>query len=866
MALTEDQAKQIKGLSRAEVMEKLKLEGYNELPSSKKRNIMAIAFEVVKEPMFLLLVACGSIYLFLGEPKDALLLLGFVFIMIGITIYQEGKTEKALDALRDLSSPRALVIREGERIRIPGREVVSGDMVCLSEGDRIPADGVVVWARNLTVDESLLTGESISVRKATSAGDPEKLKMEKPGGDDIPYVYSGTMVVQGQGIALIKGTGIHTEIGAIGKALQTVVQEDTLLQKETGRIVKAVFLIALLLFGIVVLVYGLTRGSWMDGVLSGITLAMAMLPEEFPVVLTIFLALGAWRISQKQVLTRKMAAVETLGAATVLCTDKTGTLTQNLMAIRMLYAGENFHIISDETPTPLPETFHELIEFGVLASKKDPFDPMEKALLKLGLDKLSQTEHLHANWNLVHEYPLSPELLALSHVWKSPDGKDFVISAKGAPEAIADLCHLDDKYRIVLTKKIEEMAGKGLRVLGAAKAYFREEAPLPSIQHDFIFQFIGLIGLEDPIRPTVPDAIRMCYSAGIKVVMITGDYPITAQTIARQIGLKNPDNVITGAELEQMDVNTLAQKVTDVNVFARVVPEQKLILVNALKAAGQIVAMTGDGVNDAPALKSAHIGIAMGERGTDVAREASDLVLLNDDFSSIVTSVRLGRKIFDNLKKAMAYIVSVHIPIAGMSLLPVFLGWKEMVLLPIHIVFLELIIDPACSVVFEAEAEESGIMQRKPRDPQERLFGKRTLAISAAQGIISLIVVALVYQLALSLGQEKDESRAIAFVTLIISNLCLILTNRSWSRSIFESFKSPNPALAWVMGGALVFLGLVIYTPFLQAVFHFAPIHAIDFFLALIAGIVSITWFELFKIFTRKGHINLLEEKSTKLY
>ena len=596
--------------------------------------------------------------------------------------------------------------------------------------------------------------------------------------------------------------------------------------------------------------------------MSGITLAMAMLPEEFPVVLTIFLALGAWRISQKQVLTRKMAAVETLGAATVLCTDKTGTLTQNLMAIRMIHAGDEFHTIRDENPIPLPETFHSLIEFGVLASKKDPFDPMEKALLKLGVDKLSQTEHLHANWSLVYEYPLSQELLALSHVWKSPDGKDFVISAKGAPEAMIDLCHLDEKRRIALAGKIEQMAGQGLRVLGVAKAYFREENPLPSIQHDFIFEFIGLIGLEDPIRPTVPEAIRMCYSAGIKVVMITGDYPITAQTIARQIGLKNPDKVITGKELEQMDALTLQQQIKEVNVFARVVPEQKLILVNALKASGQIVAMTGDGVNDAPALKSAHIGIAMGERGTDVAREASDLVLLNDDFSSIVAAVRLGRKIFDNLKKAMAYIVSVHIPIAGMSLLPVFLGWKEMVLLPIHIVFLELIIDPACSVVFEAEAEESGIMERKPRDPKERLFGKRTLAISAAQGIIALIVVALVYQSALSLGQPLDEARAIAFVTLIISNLCLILTNRSWSRSIFASFKSRNPALAWVMGGALIFLGLVIYAPFLQGLFHFAPIHAMDFFLAIIAGIVSIIWFELFKVFTRKGNINLLEEKT----
>ena len=579
------------------------------------------------------------------------------------------------------------------------------------------------------------------------------MKMEKPGGEDIPCVYSGTMVVQGQGIACIKATGIHTEIGNIGKALQTVVPEDTLLQKETGRIVKAVFLIALVLFVLVVLVYGLTRGSWMDGILSGITLAMAMLPEEFPVVLTIFLALGAWRISQKQVLTRKMAAVETLGAATVLCTDKTGTLTQNLMAIRMLHAGNEFHAIREENPIPLPETFHELVEFGILASKKDPFDPMEKALLKLGVDKLSQTEHLHANWSLVHEYPLSQELLALSHVWKSPDGKDFVISAKGRPKPSSTYATLMKTAGKHWPRKSNTWPGKDCVCLAWPRPTSRKKIPCPPFSMILPFNSSASSAWKIPIRPTVPEAIRMCYSAGIKVVMITGDYPITAQTIARQIGLKNPDKVITGKELEQMDAITLQQRIKEVNVFARVVPEQKLILVNALKAAGQIVAMTGDGVNDAPALKSAHIGIAMGERGTDVAREASDLVLLNDDFSSIVAAVRMGRKIFDNLKKAMAYIVSVHIPIAGMSLLPVFLGWKEMVLLPVHIVFLELIIDPACSVVFEAEAEESGIMQRKPRDPGERLFGKRTLAISAAQGIVALIVVALVYKAALYLGQ-----------------------------------------------------------------------------------------------------------------
>ncbi|HQI01031.1 MAG TPA: cation-translocating P-type ATPase [Deltaproteobacteria bacterium] len=861
MALTEEQVKLIYGMTGTEASNKLKEEGYNELPSSRKRGILALILGVLKEPMFLLLAASGGIYLFIGEATDALLLLGFVFLMIGITIYQEGKTEKALDALRDLSSPRALVIRDGKRIRIPGREVVVGDIVVLAEGDRVPADGIVLWERNLSVDESMLTGESVQVRKTPVEGDEPEVRMGKPGGEDLPFVYSGTMVVQGQGLAEIKAAGIHTEMGKIGKALETIRQEETHLQKETARLVKLFFGIALLLFGIVIVVYGAASGSWVRGLLSGITLAMAMIPEEFPVVLTVFLALGAWKISQKHVLARKMSAVETLGAATVLCTDKTGTLTQNLMSIRMLYAGGRFHTVARDAAVPLPEQFHELVEYGILASKKNPFDPMEKALMKLGIEKLSRTEHLHFNWKLIHEYPLSRELLALSHVWQAPSGREHVISAKGAPEAIADLCHLDEAQLAQLAEKVEHMAARGLRVLGVAKSSFRQENHLPAIQHEFVFHFVGLIGLEDPIRQTVPDSIRMCYEAGIKVVMITGDYPVTAQTIARQIGLKNPETVITGAELEDASPEDLEKRAEEANIFARVVPEQKLVIVNAFKARGDIVAMTGDGVNDAPALKSADIGVAMGERGTDVARESSDLVLLDDDFSSIVTAVRMGRRIFDNLKKAMAYIVSVHIPIAGISLLPVFLGWKEMVLMPVHIVFLELIIDPACSIVFESEPEESDIMQRKPRDPEERLFGKRTLAISAAQGIVALVAAALVFKASLFLNQSMNEARAIMFITLITSNLCLILTNRSWSKSLVSSLRTYNPTLPWVIGGALVFLTLAIGTPFLQRVFHFAPLHAVDFIFAAAAGIASIAWFEILKRFSRKSHIDLLEER-----
>jgi Ca2+-transporting ATPase len=833
----------ITGLSEGEAARRLKTDGYNELPSSQQRSMGKIMLEVVREPMFLLLVIGGILYLLLGDIREALMLLGFVYVIMGITIYQHRKTERALEALRDLTSPRALVIRDGGQKRIPGREVVREDILVLAQGDRVPADAAILWNENLLLDESLLTGESVPVRKTPWDG---VSRIARAGGEDQPFVFSGTLVAQGNGIARVMATGTSTEIGKVGLSLHTVETEETLLQKETQRFVRAVALFGMSLCALVVVVYGINLGDWLHGLLAGITLAMAMLPEEFPVVLTIFLALGAWRISKNQVLTRRVPTVETLGSATVLCVDKTGTLTQNRMTVRKIFVKGGFLEVTPPSSKTLPESFHEVIEFSVLASERNPFDPMEKALRQLGEHTLNNTEHLHDDWTLVHEYPLSQGLLALSHVHRVPGSERYVIAAKGAPEAISDLCHLDPAKAQELSQAVQAMAAEGLRILGVAKAYFKR-APLPGEQHDFKFEFLGLVGLEDPVRPTVAGALQDCSTAGIRMVMITGDYPGTAQNIARQIGLTPLDQVITGPELDQMSDADLQDRVRTVNIFARVMPEQKLRLVNALKANGEIVAMTGDGVNDAPALKSAHIGIAMGERGTDVAREAASLVLLDDDFSSIVRAVRLGRRIFNNLQKAMAYILAIHVPIAGMSLLPVLLKWP-LVLFPVHIVFLELVIDPACSIAFEAEPEEEDIMHRPPRDPRKPLFNWSMVALSLLQGLIVLMILLVVFLFSLSRGQSVQEARALTFTTLVVANLSLILTNRSWSRTIWATLRTANVALGWVFGGALTLLILVLYVPFLRKLFHFTFLHPDDLLLCLFAGGFSILWFEGVKV------------------
>ena len=833
----------LKGLTGAQVANRLKEDGYNDLPSAKPRTVFSIAFSVAREPMFMLLAACGVVYLLLGDKQDALMLLGFVFVVMGITFFQERKTERALDALRNLSSPRACVIRDGTQQRIPGREVVRGDIVELVEGDRVPADAILLQCTSMTVDESLLTGESVSVRKQAAETAPQA--MGAPGGDDLPFVFSGSLVVQGKGTAQVLSIGTNTAIGRIGSALSSIEPETTHIKLEIDRVVKLASWAGFALAGFVALWYGFMRADWLNGFLAGITLAMALLPEELPVVLTIFLGLGAWRMAQKNVLTRHVPAIEMLGAATVLCTDKTGTLTQNKMVLAQLCVGDS--ILEVGQASNLPETFHEVLEFAVLASHRDPFEPMEIAIRESGLKLLANTEHLHGAWQLVEDYPLTKELLAMSRVWQSPDFKQYIIAAKGAPEAIVDLCHLDAEATQKIIQQVNALAEKGLRVLAVAKAKFSQQK-LPEIQHDFAFEFIGLTALADPIRPTVVAAIKEAHTAGLRVVMITGDYPATALNIARQIGLQSPDAVITGLELNQLNDTELQNRIKTINIFCRVVPEQKLRLVNAFKADGEIVAMTGDGVNDAPALKAAHIGIAMGGRGTDVARESASLVLLNDDFGSIVTAVKFGRRIFDNLSKAIAFIVAVHVPIVGLALIPMMLGWPA-VFMPVHILFLQLIIDPVCAIVFEAEPEEPNVMQRPPRLSSARLFDYKVLKHGLLQGALLLVVVLAIFGLTLYRGMGANEARALTFTTLVLASIGLIFTNRSWSKSAWATLQSPNPALWWVTSSALALLALVIFLPVLNSLFSFSKLHANDVALCILVGIVTFGLLEVLKNF-----------------
>ena len=840
-----------RGLTASQAKEKLRTEGYNNLPSSEPKNFFSIALGVVKEPMFILLVACGTLYLVLGDLREGLMLLGFVFVIMGIEFFQEKKTEKALDALKDMASPRALVIRDGVETRIAGIEVVTDDIIILQEGDRVPADATVLHSVSLQADESLLTGESAAVRKNDWDGAEKNIQ---PGGDDLPFVYSGSMIVQGNGIAMVTGTGINTEIGKIGKALEGVKEEPTRLKQEMGSLVKTLTIVAVVLCILVIVGYTFTRGSLINGFLAGITLAMAILPEEFPVILTVFMAVGAWRISKKRVLTRKPSAIETLGTATVLCTDKTGTLTENKMTVTSLYNGNNFLIVTKTEK--FNSEFHEIIEYGILSSQTNPFDPMEKAIISIGDLFLKGTEHIHKNWEMVREYPLSKQLLAMSRVFSFKGTREKIIATKGAPEAIFDLCHLDEKSRTRLSLAVEKLATDGLRVIGVAKAKINEEG-LPEIQHDFTFDFIGLIGLSDPIRDNVKQSVNECYKAGIRVIMITGDYPVTAKHIAIEIGLENPERCITGKELQLMTEDELSEKIKGINVFARVVPEQKLKIVNALKRNKEIVAMTGDGINDAPALKSANIGIAMGEKGTDVAREASSLVLMDDNFSSIVGAIKMGRRIFDNLQKAFGYTFAIHVPIAGLSLIPILLGNFPLILWPVHIVFLELIIDPACSIIFEAEKEELNIMNRPPKGIDERFFGGGKILFSCMQGLGILIITLSVYLVGLHLGYEADEVRAMSFITLIVSNIAVILTNRSWTNNIFKIIATPNKAVLWVTGGAVFFMVMILNIPFFLNLFQFHRLSLINIIICSSAGLTTIIWFEIYKMIKLRKHVSL---------
>ena len=788
----------MKGLSSAEAAARLAAEGPNALPVPGRHGLAAIALGVLREPMFLLLIAATGIYLLLGDVHEAMVLGASIAGVIALTVAQERKAERALEALRDLSSPRAMVLRDGERKRIAGRDVVRGDLLILAEGDRVPADARLIAATDLTADESLLTGESLPVDKR--AGDA---------------VFSGTLLVRGQGRAEVTATGPRSEFGRIGASLATLEPGKTALERETARIVRLVAAFAVALSLALMVFYALTRDDWLGGALGGLTLAMAILPEEFPVVLTVFLALGAWRISQHGVLTRRMPAVEMLGAATVLCVDKTGTLTENRMAV---------------VGTP-----QAVVDTAALACEVDLFDPMEKAIVAAaGAHAL----RVRDTWRLERDYPFTDDFLAVCHAWRSPQG-ELRVAIKGAPETVLALCE-----RMDAIEEVRRAADEGLRLLAVAEADW--DGPLPDDPRHYPFRFAGFVRLSDPLRASVPEAVAQCRRAGIRVVMITGDFPGTALNIARLAGIEAGE-ALSGEQIAAMDDPTLAAAVRRVTVFARVRPEQKLRLVQAYRSAGEVVAMTGDGVNDAPALKAAHIGIAMGSRGTDVAREAAALVLLQDDFGSIVRTVRLGRRIYENIRNAMRYLVSVHVPIAGMSFLPVALG-GPLFLLPVHVVFLEFVIDPACTLVYEAERTEAGAMERPPRDPREPLFNLPMLGTSFALGATMLAAVFAAYWWALESGRSDTGARAVAFAAIVFSNLALLFATRSSNRTMFAMLREPNRPLWGITLGALAALAAAIYVPSAADMFRFSPLGAAELAVAAGAGITGVAWVELLKL------------------
>jgi len=801
-----------RGLSQTEAQRRLAAHGPNELPQAQRRTLARIALEAVREPMFQLLAASGVIYAALGDLREAAMLSAFVVLSFAITLWQEQRTERVLETLRDLSSPRALALRDGRQQRIAGHEVVVGDLLLLGDGDRVPADARLLACHDLLTDESLLTGESVAVRKRP-AGD------HGAGEREASQIYAGTLVLGGQGLARVTATGARSEIGRIGQTLGEVGTPATPLFLETRRLVRVFSLVGLALSLVVLALYGVLRGDWLGGVLAGLTLAMSMLPQEFLLILTVFTAMGAWRLSRQQVLTRRSATIETLGAATVLCTDKTGTLTQNRMAIAELGVMPDGALISWQAAAAvLPEAFHALLDASVLASEREPLDPMEQAIHRLGREQRDAPARFDG-FELVHEYELSPELPAMSHVWQVPEQEVHAVAVKGAPEAVLRLCRLTPERAQAWLDGAHGMATRGLRVLAVARAAF-EGRDWPASQHGFDFELLGLVGLSDPMRPGVPEAMRDCRAAGIRVVMITGDYPETARAIARQAGLGPAVELLTGTELAALDDAALRERVRQIEVYARVRPQQKLRIVEALKANGEIVAMTGDGVNDAPSLKAAHIGIAMGRRGTDVAREAADLVLLDDDFASMVGAIRAGRGIFDRLRRAMAYVLAVHVPIAGLSLLPLLTGWP-LVFMPVHIAFLELVIDPVVSLVFESEAEDPGLMRRPPRDPAAPLFSGRMIAASLLQGGLVLALVGALFAGLLLGGVEHAQSRAITFVALVSASFGLVLIQRGTG---LRELLRPNRALLAIAGVSAALLALALLLPGARALFQFAPL------------------------------------------
>lgn len=836
-------SQELLGLKEDEVKKLQKQYGLNEFVKKEKPNPIKKFLGVFKEPMFLLLVVTALLYFLLKKPQEAIIMLVFVGFVATITFVQEWRTENALNALKDLTSPQVTVLRDGKKKRIKSNELVPGDIVLLAEGERIPADCRVIEVSNFFVDESVLTGESEPVLKTVDEDNENNDYWKKN------IIYAGTLVTFGKCTARVESTGFNTEYGKISKAVSEAKEELTPLQRKTRALVKNLAIVGFFLCLMVIVLTYFYNHDLIKSILSGITLAMAIIPEEFPVVLTVFLSLGAYRLAKNNTLMRRISAVETLGSATILAVDKTGTITKNSMEVKRVYHNEKLEDASEFKSK-------DLSELMIMACEREPYDPMEKAIIASAKKNIDSVEKIY-DYDVAHKIAFDSKTKRMANVYEIDD--KYYTAAKGSPETILPLCQLNESEIRKIEAEVDRMAARGLRVLALADAVTTE---VHEELEDYSLNFKGLVGLQDPPKDGVNEAIELCKKAGIRVVMITGDYSKTAVAIGNEIGLKYKDCSITGEEIDKMRDEELIEAVKHCDVFSRVIPEHKMKIIRALKANGEIVAMTGDGVNDAPALKNADIGIAMGKRGTEVAKEAAHMILMDDNFTTIVGSVKDGRRIFDNIRKAMVYIMVIHIPIIAMALFsPVFN--IPQILLPVHVVLLELIIDPTCSIIFEGEEAEPNIMNKPPRNPEEPLLTKDMVVKVLLQGATMFAGAFIPFHFMVDSGVAIETARSFSLISLIFANVMLVLVNRSNTQYLFHIFdEAKNTTRLLINSIALVMAFGIVYIPFLQSVFGTKSLGIGMLLLSMAIGAASTSWWELVKVFINVRKRSYREERS----
>ena len=825
----------IQGLSTEEVIQSRKKNGSNSLEHQDKNHFITSLIEMIKEPMFLLLLLATSIYFITGEYSNGIFMLAAIILVSAISLYQESKSRNAIEELKKLSQPKSKVIRNGEIIEIPSEEIVLGDFIQTEEGTFVPADGTIIQSNDFSVNESVLTGESLSV-----------FKNEK---SEINQVFQGTIAASGLAICEVTAIGNQTQLGKIGKSIESIVEEKTPLQLQIGNFVKKLSLIGLLFFGIVWAINYYNSRLLLDSLLKALTLAMSIIPEEIPVAFTTFMALGAWRLMKMGIIVKQTKTVETLGSATVICTDKTGTITQNKMSLAQIFTLSN-NKISGNFNEKLNEQELELLSLSMWASEPIPFDGMEIALHE-AYSKLKITDE-RPNFKLIHEYPLGGKPPMMTHIFENTTGTR-IIAAKGAPEAIIACSKLSKEEIQKINNAIESMSKEGFRVLGVGVSEFAGNN-FPKTQQEFTFKFLGIVAFYDPPKENIKTVLDAFYNAGIQVKIVTGDNAETTTTIAKQIGFRNPENTLNGDELMTMDEATLKEKVMETTIFTRMFPEAKLKIIEALKANNQIVAMTGDGVNDGPALKSAHIGIAMGQKGTEIAKQAANLILIDDDLAKMTDAIAMGRKIYINLKKAIQYIISIHIPIVMIVFIPLVLGWiYPNIFSPVHIIFLEIIMGPTCSIIYENEPMESNLMLQKPRPLTNTFFNLKEITISIVQGLVITLGLLFIYQYCVHENCSESATRTVVFLTLIASNIFLTLANRSFYYSILTTIQYKNNLVLIIIGATILLTSLLLLVPVFSKFFMFETISTAQIGLSILVGFVSVFWIEILKVFRRRS-------------